>query len=156
MPDPKLFTAFNFRVEITVPGLFDDDVCEAAFSDCDGLEMTMAVRTFQEGGNNTQQVQLAGPVSYGQVTLKRGMSADFGLWRWFQELMKTDKRGLRGQASIVMLGADGSEQATFALKDCIPLKLKGPALSAREGVIAIEEMQIAYAALELKMPGVPS
>ena len=29
-------------------------VCNAAFAECDGLEMTMEVKTIREGGNNAQ------------------------------------------------------------------------------------------------------
>ena len=152
MPDPRIFTAFNFRVEVSVPDL-SDEVCEAAFSECDGLEMSMEPKTLHEGGNNTRQIHLAGPVSYSQLTLKRGMSANFGLWRWFVEVMKTDRRSLRGQASVVMLAADGTPQITFTLSDCLPVKLRAPALNAREGLLAIEEMQIAYSALDVQFPG---
>jgi phage tail-like protein len=151
VPDPRLFTTFNFRVEISIPGI-SDEVCEAGFSECDGLEVTMEPKTFQEGGNNAAQVHLAGPVSYGQLSLKRGMSADFGLWRWFAEIMKAGGRGLRGQGRVVMLAADGSPQVTFTLRDCLPIKLKAPALNAGDAVIAIEEMQIAYAALDIEFP----
>jgi phage tail-like protein len=152
MPDPRIFTAFNFRVEVNVPDL-SDELCEAAFSECDGLEMSMEPKTLQEGGNNTRQIHLAGPVTYSQLTLKRGMSADFGLWRWFVEVMKTDRRSLRGQASVVMLAADGTPQITFTLSDCLPVKLRAPALNAKEGLLAIEEMQIAYSALDVQFPG---
>ncbi|HEV2126807.1 MAG TPA: phage tail protein [Chloroflexota bacterium] len=152
MPDPRIFTAFNFRVEVSVPDL-SDEVCEAAFSECDGLEMSMEPKTLHEGGNNTRQIHLAGPVSYSQLTLKRGMSADFGLWRWFVEVMKTDRRSLRGQASVVMLAADGTPQITFTLSDCLPVKLRAPALNAKEGLLAIEEMQIAYSALDVQFAG---
>ena len=37
------FTAFNFAVEIHVPEVASK-VCNAAFSECDGLEMTMDVK----------------------------------------------------------------------------------------------------------------
>lgn len=153
MPDPALFTAFNFLVEINVPGI-GEPLCEAAFAECDGLEVTMEPKTFSEGGANTRQVHLAGPVTYAQLTLKRGMSADFGLWRWFNEVLKGDRRGLRGQGTIVMFAADGrTEQVRFKLYDCLPIKLKAPALNAKEGGIAIEEMQIAYAAFDVVYPG---
>jgi phage tail-like protein len=152
MPDSSLFTAFNFRVEINVPGI-SDEVCEAGFAECDGLEVMMEPKSFHEGGNNTTQVHLAGPVSYSQLTLKRGMSSDFTLWRWFAELMKTGQRGLRGQARVVMLAADGSPQVTFNLSDCLPIKIKAPGLNAKDGLLAIEEMQIAYAALDVEFPG---
>lgn len=148
--DP-IFTTFNFLVEINVEGLADP-LCKAAFSECDGLEISMEPKTFQQGGLNTEQVHLAGPASYAQLTLKRGMSRDFGLWRWFTEVLKTDRRGLRGQATVVMLDANRRAQLTFKLKDCLPIKLRAPALNAAEGGIAIEEMQLVYAALDVEFP----
>ena len=151
MLDPTIFTAFNFLVEINVPGV-SDQVCAAAFAECDGLEVSMEAKSFQEGGNNTAQVHLAGPVSYGQLTLKRGMSADFGLWRWFDAVLKTDGRGLRGQASVTLLAADRLPQVQFKLRDCLPVKLRAPALNAKDGLIAIEEMQIVYAAFDVEFP----
>jgi hypothetical protein len=42
--------------------------------------------------------------------------------------------------------------ARFVLSRCLPAKLKAPSLNAREGGVAIEELQLAYEALELK-PG---
>lgn len=144
----RIFTTFNFLVEIRVDGV-SDQICKAAFSECDGLEMSMEPKTFQQGGQNTEQIHLAGPVSYGQLTLKRGMSKDFGLWRWFTEVMKTDQRGLRGQGLVVMLDGAQQKQITFKLKDCLPIKLRVPTLNAKESGIAIEEMQLVYAAMEV-------
>jgi phage tail-like protein len=130
-----LFTAFNFRVEITVEGIHGF-VCEAAFAEVDGLEMTMEPKTFSEGGNNLGQVHLAGSVTFAQLTLKRGMSRDYGLWRWFNEVIKSDRRGLRGQATLVMLAADHTRpEVTFKLRDCLPTKLRAPALNAKEGCL---------------------
>jgi phage tail-like protein len=149
----RIFTTFNFEVEISVDGV-NGLVCKAAFSDCDGLEIAMEPKTFQQGGDNTQQVHLAGPVKYGQLTLKRGMSKDFGLWRWFNEILKTDQRGLRGKATVVMLDANRQEQVKFKLKDCLPVKLRAPALNAKEGGIAIEEMQLVYGAMDVEFPEV--
>ncbi len=148
----ELFTAFNFLVEITVPGS-NGMLCEAAFAECDGLEMTMEPKTFSEGGNNVGQVHLAGAVSFSQLTLKRGMSKDFGLWRWFNQVIKTDGRQVRGQATVVMLAPDRSApQVIFKLRDCLPVKLRAPALNAKEGLVAVEEMQLAYASFDVEFP----
>jgi phage tail-like protein len=144
----RIFTTFNFLVEISVEGV-SDQVCQAEFAECDGLELSMEPKTFHQGGMNTEQVHLAGPVSYGQLTLKRGMSKDFSLWRWFLEVIKTDQRGLRGQAVITMLDGAQQKQISFKLKDCLPIKLRVPALNAKEGGLAIEEMQLVYAAMEV-------
>jgi phage tail-like protein len=145
----RIFTTFRFLVEINVEGI-SEQICKAAFAECDGLEMTMEPKTFQQGGQNTEQVHLAGVVSYAQLTLKRGMSKDFGLWRWFTEVIKTEKRGLRGQAIVTMLDGAGQKQIIFKLKDCLPIKLRAPALNGKEGGIAIEEMQLVYSAMEVE------
>lgn len=144
----RIFTTFNFLVEISVPDV-SDELCKATFSECEGLEMNMESKTFHQGGQNNQQVHLAGKVSYGQLTLKRGMSKDFGLWRWFSEVMKTTQREIRGQGIVVMLDGAQQKQITFKLKDCLPIKLRAPSLNAQSGGIAIEEMQLVYAALEV-------
>jgi phage tail-like protein len=57
------------------------------------------------------------------------------------------------RAEVVLLAPDGqTERARFALKRCVPIKLKAPALNARDGIIAIEELQLAYESLALKRP----
>jgi phage tail-like protein len=146
-PNVPPFTAFNFLVEIDVPGVADK-VCGAAFSDVDGLEMSLEPKTIREGGRNAGPVHLAGVVAYGQLTLKRGMTPNLDLWRWFDAV--AGNGGVRGTATIVMLAADGiSEQATFVLEGCLPVKLKAAALNAKDGGIAIEEMQLVYESMTI-------
>jgi len=145
------FTAFNFAVEINVDGV-SPHVCSAAFAECDGLEMTMDIKTIREGGNNGQQIRLTGPVSYGMLTLKRGMTASFDLWDWFDTMLTNVQ--LRADAEVVIFTADGkNERVRFLLKNCLPAKLKAPALNAKDGMVAIEELQLAYESLQLKRPG---
>ncbi len=142
------FTSFNFSIEIDVEGV-SPKVCNAAFSECDGLEMTMDVKTIREGGNNGVQIRLTGATSYGQLTLKRGMTATFDLWDWFNSVIK--KPWLRSDAQVVLLAADGKTvRARFILTRCVPVKLKAPPLNAKDGTLAIEEFQLAYERLELK------
>jgi phage tail-like protein len=147
------FTTFNFSVEINVEG-GSPKVCNAAFSECDGLDMTMEVKTIREGGNNGKQIRLTGPVSYGQLILKRGMTANFDLWDWFNKTL-TDP-SVRADATVVIFAADGNtERARFVLSRCVPVKLKAPALNAKDGVVAIEEMQLVYESLTLGQSGKP-
>src|SRR5438477_11304094 len=101
------FTAFNFAFEIEVDGLAKP-VCNAAGEECDGLEMTMDVKTIREGGNNGKEIRLTGPLKYGQVTMKGGMTSTFELWDWFN-LMLTNQ-ALRADAEVVILAADGTTE----------------------------------------------
>lgn len=142
------FSAFNFEIQIRKEGE-TTALCNAAFSECDGLEITMEVKSIRQGGENQRQIRFAGPAAYSQLTLKRGMTQSFDLWRWFSQTL--DDPGLRAEAEVILFAADGTtEQARFALSRCIPVKLKAPPLNAREGTIAIEELQIAYESLSLK------
>lgn len=144
------FTAFSFAVEI-YRGEDSAPLVNAAFAECDGLEMTHDVKTIREGGANDRQIRLNGTVSYGQLTLKRGMTENFDLWKWFQDSI-ADPR-LRAGAEVVLLAADGvSERARFQLSRCVPVKLKAPQLNAKDGQIAIEELQVAYETLQLALP----
>jgi len=147
---PSPFVSFNFSVEITKDG-DSSRMCGAAFSECDGLEMTMEVKTIKEGGNNGQLVRLTGPISYGQLTLKRGMTANFDLWNWFNAVVADP--ALRANAEVVLLAADGTTaRARFLLRRCVPVKLKAPPMNAKDGTIAIEELQLAYESLSHKAP----
>lgn len=144
------FVAFNFGVEITFPGV-SSPLCGASFAECDGLEMTMEVKTIREGGNNDRQIRLSGPISYGQLVLKRGMTRDTDLWDWFRDSFNDPS--LRASAEVVMFSSEAGKytaQKRFVLAGCVPVKLKAPPLNAKDGFIAIEEMQIAYESLELK------
>lgn len=146
-----MFNTFNFLVELVLDG-GGGTLCSAGFSDCDGLEMTMDAVTYQEGGDNAGQVHLVGPVSYGQLTLKRGMTDSFDLWNWFDRVMQGEYN-LRASGTVVMLSQDhATEQARFLLTRCLPVKLRAPALSAQTGLLAIEEMQVAYERMRLEQP----
>ena len=145
------FTTFNFHVKLTLPGS-RREICEAEFSECSGLEMNMAPKTIREGGNNGRQIHLTGPVSYGQLSLKRGMTSNFDLWDWFDQVQQ--QRSLRASGEIHLLSSSQqrNKDVIFKLSGCLPLKLKAPTLNAKDGQIAIEEMQIAYETLRISRP----
>lgn len=146
------FVSFNFAIELQVPGVASR-VCSGAFSECDGLEMSMEVKTIREGGNNGEQIRLTGPVSYGTLTLKRGMTATTDLWDWFAALLQPGQEGMRPDAEVVVFAPDRvTERARFVLRRCVPVKLKAPPLNARDGMVAIEELQLAYESLTLRKP----
>ena len=139
--------AFNFAIEIKVEGVAQQ-VCDAAFAECDGLEMTMDVKTIREGGNNGKQIRLTGPINYASLTLKRGMTETFDLWKWV-ELMQTNPE-VRADAEVIIFSPDKKVQAKFKLSRCVPVKLKAPPLNAATGGVAIEELQLAYESLKLE------
>jgi phage tail-like protein len=79
------------------------------------------------------------------------MTTSFDLWDWFDKML-TNVR-LRANAEVVIFAADGKqERVRFLLKNCLPTKLKAPALNAKDGMVAIEELQLTYESLKMKRP----
>lgn len=143
------FTTFNFSVEITR----DDNpkpLADAAFSECDGLEITMESKTIREGGNNGRQIRLSGGLAFGQLTLKRGLTQGFDLWHWLNDSLHNP--ALRASAEVVLFDAAHQPTARFLLERCLPVKLKAPALNAKDGLLAVEELQLVYESLEWRLP----
>ena len=150
-PPDTPFAAFNFAAEIAVNGV-SPRICNAAFAECDGLDMRMQVRMLHEGGNNAHQFLLAGPVSYSNLILRRGMTTTFDLWDWFAKVAASGGLPRSSQAAVVLLAADGTERVRFILERCLPVRLKAPRLNALESAIAIEELELAYESLRVE-PG---
>ncbi|MFL5624904.1 MAG: phage tail protein [Ktedonobacteraceae bacterium] len=152
--DPP-YTAFRFEVVLNLddppPGV-TNPACHAAFAECDGLEMSIEPKTIRSGGDNRRQQHFIGPTSYSQLTLKRGMTANLDLWNWFLATTQTG-RVSTAQGQVTLWDADGTPRITFVLEDCLPVKMRAPALNAKDGQVAIEEMQLVYASLVVKPAG---
>ncbi|GHO87628.1 phage tail protein [Dictyobacter formicarum] len=161
MPNPALetieppYTAFRFEVVLNLdsalPGI-TNPICNAAFAECDGLEMSMEPKILREGGNNQESITLMGPVSYGQLTLRRGMTANIQLWTWFAAATQTGQRAT-AQGVVTQWDAAGRPRLSFVLTNCLPVRLRGPSLNAKDGQVAIEEMQIVYSRLSVRLAG---
>lgn len=142
------FTQFNFEVRLRLSG-DSQPVCDGEFSEVDGLEMTLEPTTIREGGGNGRQIHLAGPVSYSNLTLKRGMTSNLDLWDWFDRLQT--ERDLRAEGEIRVKTPNREKDAIiYVLRGCLPVSLKGAALNAADGSVAIEEMQVAFETLHRK------
>jgi phage tail-like protein len=153
--EQRPLTTFRFEVMLDLdeetPGL-SSPLCDAAFAECDGLDMTMQPKTLQVGGVNDRQVQLLGPVTYGQVTLKRGMTDNLQLWDWFARGTRPGSV-LTAHGEITLWRPDGTPAIQFTLTGCLPTKLRAPSFNAREGLVAVEELSLVYAQLVVAAPG---
>lgn len=157
MPNPTFetltspFVAFRFEVVLNLKEAMNgisNPVCNAAFAECNGLDMTMQPKSFNQGGANQQQTHLKDSVSYGQLTLNRGMTPNQHLWIWF-EAAATPGINARADGTITLLNPDGRTAMVFKLFDCLPVNLRGPSFNASRGDIAIEEMQLTYGRLSI-------
>ena len=82
------------------------------------------------------------------MTLRRGMTESFDLWDWCSAVKRDP--AVRADARVVMLGDGGEPRAVFRLRGCLPARLRAPRLDAVDGIVAVEELQIACESLALE------
>jgi phage tail-like protein len=118
------------------------DVAVGGFSECTGLEMSMKVEDFMEGGNNGTVLRFPGRVSWGNITLKKGIGASSALWDWHYGFVLG--QGKRRDGVIALLNEFHVPNTVWFFRRGLPLKYSGPALNATQNSVAIESIEIAH------------
>jgi phage tail-like protein len=73
------FNGYNFWVEW-------DGIVHAGFRECTGLDGARAATAYREGTDKQlSSRQIAGLNTYGNITLKRGITDNDELWKWQKE-----------------------------------------------------------------------
>jgi phage tail-like protein len=132
------YAAFAFRVEL-------DGMFRAAFTDVGGMDTTVEVTEYAEGGDRHSK-KLPGKVKYSNITLKYGLTDDRFLYDWLLEAAKGNVT--RKSGSIVVLDLQGNEKVRWNFKEAWPTAWKGAALAAKGNEYAIEEIDLAHEGIE--------
>lgn len=149
------FPGFRFQVNFLEQGS-RVSLARGAFSECSGLEATMEPEAIKEGGRNYGPAQRVGPVSFAEVALKRGLTSNWDLWKWFYKVA-AGAYAYRLDVEIMILGPGDLElnqpRLKWKLARCLPTKFKAPDLDASSDQIAIEELHLVHEGLTLIEPG---
>jgi phage tail-like protein len=134
-PDPV--GELRFRIAI-------DGVEIGRFSECTGLSAEWDIQSYPEGGENRFEHKLRGRLKYPNLVLKRGVTHEDALLKWF---FKSQDRDKRGSVTLTLLGPEGKPVRTFAFAGAFPVKWTGPNLNAGSNNIAIESLELAHEGL---------
>jgi phage tail-like protein len=128
---------------ISMSAIFD--VALGGFSECGGLEMSLQVEEFREGGNNGRLLKFPTRVTWSNITLKKGVSSGTTLWDWHYAF--TVGRGNRRDGVIVLLSDRHVPNNIWYFRRGLPVKYTGPALNATQSSVAIESIEISHEGL---------
>ncbi len=134
------YRAYNFKLMI-------QGVAEGHFTEVSGLDVRVHAIPYREGGTGQVVHQLPGPVDYGSVTLRYGLTASTELWNWFLTAVrgKVERRNV----SIVMVDADGAtEVLRWNLVNAWPSRWTGSPLDAMGREVAIESLTLVFETLD--------
>lgn len=118
------------------------DVLLGGFSECSGLEMSMKVEDYNEGGNNATVLKFPGRMSWGNLTLKKGVGSSSALWDWGYGFVVG--KGKRRDGLVVLLNELHVPNNIWFFRRGLPLKYSGPSLNATQSSVAIESIEIAH------------
>ncbi|MEJ2666022.1 MAG: phage tail protein [Deinococcales bacterium] len=134
------FRNYNFRLEV-------NEVGEARFTECIGLGLRVHPIRYRESGAGHVVRALPGPVDYGEVTLRYGLTKATNLWQWLLDTANGKIR--RSHVSVIMLDLEGSQEAMrWNLINAWPCEWRGAPLDALGREAAIEEMHLVYESLD--------
>jgi len=161
----ELVQAFRFAVTLTASaGPRAPAVAELGnglFSECTGLELEADIQEYLEGGRNDGVVRRVGRVKLVPLVLKRGMfvtgqdgaggrAADTALWDWLTGMVSGVLPIPRYDGMVQGMAPAGREGARWTFGRALPVRGTGPALNARTGEIAMEELHLVHEGLRLE------
>jgi phage tail-like protein len=117
------------------------------FSECSGLEGSVQVEEYREGGNNSTTLKFPGRMNWSNLTLKHGVTVNTGLWNWFSQYKSG--RGKRRDGLILLQNDELVPVAVWRFVRAFPVKWTGPQLNAAQSSVAIESLEIAHEGLQL-------
>ena len=121
------------------------DVALGGFSECSGLEMSMKIEEYNEGGNNGSALKFPGRVSHGNLTLKKGQGTSSALWDWHYGFVTG--QGKRRDGMVTLLDARQLPNNVWYFRRGLPVKYSGPSMNAAQSQVAIESIEIAHEGL---------
>jgi phage tail-like protein len=121
------------------------------FSECSGLETTLEVEDYKEGGNNGGVLKFPTRTTWSNIRLKRGLVDSDALWQWHDDYVQGI--GTRRDGIITLQNEQQQTVKSWRFKRGLPLKWVGPTLNAAQNQVAIEELEIAHEGIKLLPSG---
>jgi len=122
-----------------------------SFSECSGLETTVDIEEYREGGNNGYVRKFATRVTWGTIKLRRGIATNDELWNWHYDFV--GGVGKRRDGVITLLDERQNPLKVWQWSGGLPVKYIGPAMNALQSQVAIEELEIGHQGLRLMQGG---
>jgi phage tail-like protein len=131
---------YDFLVEI-------DGIAQMGFSDCTGFGSNTDPIEYREGGENRHVRKLPGLTKHSNITLKRGLTDNHDLYKWYKDIQKGKIQ--RKDGAIILLDTEGNPKVRWDFFGAWPTKWDGPDFSAKGTDVAIDTLELAVERIEL-------
>ena len=112
-----------------------------AFREISGLQIERDILEYTEGGNNDVIHKLPGRVKYPNLVLKRGITNQDELLKWFWQTQATPNRKA---VTVKLVDAAANTMRVWAFEQAYPVKWIGPSLNAGSDNAATEQLELVH------------
>lgn len=130
------YVAYNFLVEI-------DGLLAGGFREVRGLESSVEVKEYAEGGVNDHLHKIPGETRYPNLVLARGLTDLDTLWGWYDDV----SHGIIKRRNLTIMLLDGRRLPAmwWDVRGALPVKWTGPTLDATRGSeVAVESVELVH------------
>jgi phage tail-like protein len=120
------------------------------FREVSGLSSETEVTEEREVDDRGRPIvrRVPGATKWGNITLKRAVDNNLGLWKWRKQVLGEGPDAARVDGAIELLDVQGRPVATYRFSQGWPSKYQGPELNATSNEVAIETIEITHEGLE--------
>ena len=135
--DPLVSAFFS----VDVPG-----ITNAFFTEVDGLGSETEVVEHKAMGPKGVEIvrKIPGRIKWGDITLKRGITANMDIYKWRQAVEDGKVDDARKDGSVIMYDQMGTEVARWNFVAAWPSKISGPSVKADDNAISVEELTLVH------------
>ncbi|HLK00150.1 MAG TPA: phage tail protein [Streptosporangiaceae bacterium] len=138
------YQSFNFAVEI-------EGLLVGGFSEVSGLEGTIEVEEYREGGVNGFVHKLPVRTSHANLVLSRGLTSVSTLWNWYYNTSLGSIQ--RRNGTLMLLDARQLPVMWWNFRNALPVRWAGPTFSATSDEVAVEALELAHEGLTRPLLG---
>lgn len=135
--DPLIGFHFGLDIQGIVTGFFTE--VGGLGSETEVVEHKVVSQSVQE----TVQ-KIPGRLKWGDITLKRGITAVMDMWDWRKMVEDGDIVGARKNGSIIMYDEALTPIAQWDFVNAWPSKVTGPSLQSDSNAFGVEELTIVH------------
>ena len=159
MPPPAAFDPPESLADTATAGAggLAQTTISIGFTEVSGLDGSMDVETFQEGGGNFAPRRFMTPGKFPSIVCRRGITASTDLALWYRQVQLEVTPPQRRNGFVVLhansgpggtpVGNGAKPLAAWFFQRALPDKLEGPRLNAKVNEIAIETLELAHEGL---------
>jgi len=131
---------FNFVVEI-------DGIAAAGFSEVSMPAASADVIEYREGGNPSVVRKLPGRIHFGNLMLRRGITASDELYNWWKTVL--DGQTIRRNMAVILMDEARNPVKRWVFREAWPARYQPSGLDARGREVALETVEIVFEGMEL-------